>query len=219
MKRFLISFAASALGFAVVLAGAGWLFINGVIGPRAVSAEMMASRFGGAPFAGDRFEGAPFIASPLEGLMFADDQNQGSGPRPQLLWSEAHLLNADGSTIVRTMTAGKVTAASSGKFTIQLADGKTTKDFTTDNATRIHKMGQPFQNQQGTPQPTAQISVNDKVMVVTPSGSSAATGVMIFDPNFQPGQRPGGPGGPWHHDGPGRPDGPKPNVVPSPATP
>lgn len=202
MKRFMMTFAASALALVVVAGGAGFLLARGMIGPSVVDAAGLMGGF----------------RAPME----FDLQGMANIPPAErfahFLGGEMRYKDENNATHKVTTTPGVVTSASSTSITITPNEGGGDKTFTIDSNTRIHAAGQPWmggpggrgpqgqgqgqaqgQQQQNPPQ-QAQPKKDDKVVIVTLDGSTTAKAIMIGGAN---GFGPGGPHGPG---GPNRPN-------------
>ena len=184
MRRFLITFSASALAFVVVL-GLAALAI-GLYGPRIAAAQGFGPGFGG-PMGGHWGANLPPEIQGLHNL--APEQRFGHFMGGSMRFSDT---NDQAHSVA--LVPGTVTSFADGKLTVEPNDKSGTKTYTIGSETRVHAIGQRWQGGQGA---TATPKQGDKAMVVTLDGSDTAHAVMIGSPGgFGPGQGPGfGPRG------------------------
>jgi hypothetical protein len=172
MKRFLITLAASTLGFALALAAVGYVAAQWLVGPHVAEAAIM-----GAPLAADL---------PLELRGFRDMSSAerfGHFFGGQLRFSDG---NSQAHAVI--VVPGAVTSVSDKSLTIKANDptlGSETYNLTSD--TRIHQAGgRPWAGQSGHGS-SANLKSGDHVVVVSIDNSSDARAVVIGGPvGFHP---------------------------------
>jgi hypothetical protein len=161
MRRFLITFSASALAFVVVLGLAGLAI--GIFGPRIVAAQGFGPGFGGPP--GSHW-GANLPAE-LQGLHnLPPEQRFG-----HFMGGALRFTDASDQAHSLTLVPGTVASFADGKLTIEPNDQSGQKSYTIGSETRVHAIGQRWvagQAGQATPKQ------GDKVMVVAFDGSDSA---------------------------------------------
>jgi hypothetical protein len=177
MKRFLITLAASALGFALAIGALGYFAVQAFVGPHIAEAAMLR-----APFAAE-------IPPELQGFKdLAPTERFGHFFGGQLRFSDT---GSQAHTV--SVVPGTVTALSDKSVTINANDPSLgSKSYNLTTETRIHQAGgRPWgsQNGQGS---SATMKSGDQVVVVSLDNSSDARAVMIGGlGGFHP------QGGPW----------------------
>jgi hypothetical protein len=183
MRRFLMTFSASALAFVVVL-GLTALAI-GIFGPRLAAAQGFGPGFGG-PLGGPWSANLPAEIQSLHNL--APEQRFGHFMGGSMGFTD---VNDQAHSVA--LVPGTVASFADGKLTIEPNDKSGTRSYTIGSETRVHVIGQRWAaGQAGEATPKQ----GDNVMVVDFDGSETARAVMIGGPNgFGPGHGPGfGPG-------------------------